>query len=140
MKTVVVVMAQIDFSIMFGPNLFFFFQMPLPEGNIFSGSYVSMIRVSFLVIRSQKCLSVVVFLGISLTVPFLIKDFRLKGCLDRLKSCKYPFMAKCLRCWIPNPGVLCSKPLGSSKVNSAFHPSKVDEMSTKHLWELSGKK
>ena len=139
MKTVVVVMAQIDFFIMFGPNLFSS-RCHCLKGTFFSGSYVSMIRVSFLVIRSQKCLSVVVFLGISLTVPFLIKNFRLKGCLDRLKSRKYPFMAECLRCCIPNPGVLCSKPLGSSKVNSAFHPSKVDEMSTKNFWELSGKK
>ena len=29
-----------------------------------------------------------------------------------------------LRRWIPNPGVPCSKPLGGSKVDSAFHPSK----------------
>ena len=34
----------------------------------------------------------------------------------------------------------CSKPLGGSKVDSAFHPSKVDKMSTKNFWELSGKK
>ena len=40
----------------------------------------------------------------------------------------------------PNPGVLCSKPLGGSKVDSAFHPSKVDKMSTSDFWELSGKK
>ena len=37
-------------------------------------------------------------------------------------------------------GVLCSKPLGCSKVNSAFHPSEVDKISTKNFWELSGKK
>ena len=42
--------------------------------------------------------------------------------------------------WIPNPGVLCSKPLGGSKVDSAFHPSEVDEMSTRNFWELNGKK
>ena len=34
-------------------------------------------------------------------------------------------------CWIPNPGVLCSKP---------FHPSEVNKMSTRNFWELSGKK
>ena len=45
-----------------------------------------------------------------------------------------------LRHWIPNPGVLCSKPLGGSKVDPAFHPSEVDKMSTKNFWELSGKK
>ena len=39
-----------------------------------------------------------------------------------------------------NPGVLCSKPLGASKVDSAFHPSEVDQMSTRIFWELGGKK
>ena len=42
--------------------------------------------------------------------------------------------------WIPNPGVPCSKPPGGSKVDSAFHPSEVDKMSTSNFWELSGKK
>ena len=32
------------------------------------------------------------------------------------------------------------QPLGGSKVDSAFHPSKVDKMSTRNFWELSGKK
>ena len=41
---------------------------------------------------------------------------------------------------ISNPGFLFSKPLGGSKVDSAFHPSKVDKMSTRNIWELSGKK
>ena len=45
-----------------------------------------------------------------------------------------------LRRWIPNPGVPCSKPLGGSKIDSTFHPSKVDKMSTKNFWELSGEK
>ena len=49
-------------------------------------------------------------------------------------------MAYRLRCWIPNPGVPNSKPLGGSKVNSAFHPSKADEMSARNIWQLSGKK
>ena len=44
------------------------------------------------------------------------------------------------RRWISNPGVPCSKPLGGSKVDSAFHPSEVDKMSTRNYWELSGKK
>ena len=35
--------------------------------------------------------------------------------------------------------VPCSKPLGGSKVDSAFHPSEVDKMSTRNIWELSGK-
>ena len=34
----------------------------------------------------------------------------------------------------------CSKPLGGSKVDSAFHPSKVHKMSTRNFWELSGEK
>ena len=37
-------------------------------------------------------------------------------------------------------GVPCSKPLGGSKVDSAFHPSKVGKMSTRNFWELSDKK
>ena len=53
---------------------------------------------------------------------------------------QYGAMAKWLRRWIPNPGVPCSKPLGGSKVDSAFHPSEVDKMITRNFWELSGKK
>ena len=49
-------------------------------------------------------------------------------------------MAQWLRRWIPNPGVQHSKPLGSSKVDSAFHSSEVDKMSTRNLLELNGKK
>ena len=33
-----------------------------------------------------------------------------------------------------------SKPLGGSKVNSVFHHSEIDKMSTSYFWELSGKK
>ena len=32
------------------------------------------------------------------------------------------------------------KPLGGSKVDSALHPFKVDKMSSRNFWELSGKK
>ena len=39
-----------------------------------------------------------------------------------------------LRCWISNPGVPYSKPLGGSKVNSAFHPYKVHKMSTSNIY------
>ena len=52
----------------------------------------------------------------------------------------YGAMAQWLRRSIPNPGVSCSKPLGGSIVDSAFHPSEIDKMSTKNFWELSGKK
>ena len=36
-----------------------------------------------------------------------------------------------------NNGVPCSKPMGGSKVDSAFHPPEVDKMSTRNFWELS---
>ena len=36
--------------------------------------------------------------------------------------------------------VLCSKLLDGSKVNSAFHSSEADKMSTRNFHELSGKK
>ena len=39
-----------------------------------------------------------------------------------------------------NPEVPCSKPLGGSKVDSAFHPSEFDKISTRNFWELSGEK
>ena len=51
-----------------------------------------------------------------------------------------PYMALWLSCWIPVPGVPCPKPLGDAKVDSAFHPSKVNKMSTRNFWELNGKK
>ena len=41
---------------------------------------------------------------------------------------------------IPSPGVPCSKQLGGSKVDSAFHRSEVDKMITRNFWELNGKK
>ena len=44
------------------------------------------------------------------------------------------------RCWIPNPGVRCSNTMGGFKVDSAFHPSEVDKMSTRDFWEVKGKK
>ena len=36
-------------------------------------------------------------------------------------------------------GVPCSKRQGGSKVESAFHPPKVGNMSTRNFWELRGK-
>ena len=41
-----------------------------------------------------------------------------------------------LRCWIPNSGVACSKPLSGSMVDSAFHPSEIDQMTTRNFWGL----
>ena len=41
-------------------------------------------------------------------------------------------MAQWLSHWIPNLGVPGLKPLGGCKVDSAFHPSEVDEMSTRN--------
>ena len=49
-------------------------------------------------------------------------------------------MAYWLRRWIPNQGVPCSNPLDDSKTDSAFHPSKVDQMNTRNFWERRGKK
>ena len=49
-------------------------------------------------------------------------------------------MASWLGRLIPNPGVSSSNPLAGFKVDSAFHPSEVDQMSTTNFWELSGKK
>ena len=54
--------------------------------------------------------------------------------------CNYEGFEVLLRCWIPNPGVQFSKPLGCSKVDSAFHPSEVDKTSTRNFWEHNGKK
>ena len=51
------------------------------------------------------------------------------------KHLRFPIIPK-----IPNPGVPCSKSMGASKVDSDFHPSEVDQMSTWNIWELSGKK
>ena len=65
------------------------------------------------------------------------------GCLKQLlivEKHQYDFSCSLHRRWIPNPGVPCSKPLGGSKVDSAFHPSEVDKMSTRNFWELNGKK
>ena len=42
--------------------------------------------------------------------------------LDYFMFIIYGAIAQWLRRWIPNPGVPCSKPLGGSKVDSAFHP------------------
>ena len=48
-------------------------------------------------------------------------------------------MALWLRYWIPNPGVLNSKQLGGSKVDSAFYSSQVNQLSIRNFWEFSGK-
>ena len=40
------------------------------------------------------------------------------------------------KCWIPNPGLPRSKLLGGSKGNSDFHPSKINQMSTRNIWDL----
>ena len=52
-------------------------------------------------------------------------------------------MAWWLRCWIPNPGVPGSKSLSSlssSKVDSTFHFSEMDEIGPRYSWGLSIKK
>ena len=62
---------------------------------------------------------------------------RLQRCAITLSGYNYTLKYKI---GTPNPGVPCSKPLGGSKVDSAFHPPEVDRMSTRNFWELSGKK
>ena len=47
-------------------------------------------------------------------------------------SAGYVLATSCVLC----PGVPCSKPLGCSKVDSAFHLSEVDKMSTTNFWNL----
>ena len=69
------------------------------------------------------------WIGIFVKIIFCITDTR--------KT--HGAMAYWLRHWISNLGVPCSKPLGGAKVDSAFHPSKVDKMGTRSIWELSGK-
>ena len=48
----------------------------------------------------------------------------------------YGAMASWLRRYIPNPGVPYSNPLVGSKIDSAFHPSEVDQMNTRNFWGL----
>ena len=40
----------------------------------------------------------------------------------------------------PNLGVSGSKPLDDFKFDTSFHPSEVDQMSTRNSWGPSGKK
>ena len=54
--------------------------------------------------------------------------------------CFYGAMAQWLGPWIPIRGILSSKPLGGSKFDSAFNPSKVEQMSTRTSWNLVLKK
>ena len=41
-----------------------------------------------------------------------------------------------IRHWIPNLEVPCLKPLGGSKMDSAFHPSEIDKVSTRNFGNL----
>ena len=45
-----------------------------------------------------------------------------------------------LEYWIPSPGAPGLKPMGGFKVNTAFHPSEVGQMSTGISWGLSSNK
>ena len=44
-----------------------------------------------------------------------------------------------LRCWIPNPWILSSKPMGGPKGSLASPPSNVDQMNPRTSWRLIGK-
>ena len=54
---------------------------------------------------------------------------------QQMKNQKYPLLSNelGLRHWIPNSGVPCSKQLGGSKVDLAFHPYNVDKVSTRNF-------
>ena len=49
-------------------------------------------------------------------------------------------LSQWLGCWILNTGVPGSKLLGASKVNLSFHPSEVNQISTRNSRGLSGEK
>ena len=76
----------------------------------------------------------------SLTFYLLFFIFHEKETFQKLWKIVFISSNKHLSRWIPNPGVPYSKPLCGSKVDSAFHPSEVDKMSTRNFWEFSGKK
>ena len=63
----------------------------------------------------------------------LIFNPRMKSPLFDDISLEVGAMAWWLRCLITSPRVLTSKPLGVSKVDSAFHPSEANQISTKNL-------
>ena len=60
--------------------------------------------------------------------------------IEKLKQTLHDGLVVKVKCWIPNPGVPCSKPLGGSKVDSASHPSEVNKMGTRNFWEFGIKK
>ena len=73
-------------------------------------------------------------LGKSIELHTILFSFFLSNILENQGLTS---MAQWLRCQILNPGVSYSKPLGGSKVDSAFPPSEIDKMSTRNFWELS---
>ena len=64
------------------------------------------------------------------------KFFEWTNCYSKLKASRKPFYASLMDLYI-NGDI---KTTGCSKVESAFYPSKVDQMSTRKSWGLSGKK
>ena len=62
----------------------------------------------------------------------------------RFFKLEYLFCNKLMAWWlgrgIPNPGVPVGKLLAGSRVDSTFHPSEVDQTSTRYSWRLNGKK
>ena len=72
---------------------------------------------------------------ISLKALILLKFLQIQN----LKNTMF-FKEQWPRCWIANPGVPCSKPLGGSKFDLAFHLYNAYKMSTRNFWKLSGKK
>ena len=52
----------------------------------------------------------------------------------------YQWLSHIYRRWISISWVPCSKPLGDSNVDSDFHPSKVDQVSTRNILLISWNK
>ena len=71
----------------------------------------------------------------------LISQSKYKNCVNVINSVQSVITGLVVKTLdSQSRGGPCSKPLGGSKVDSAFHPSEVDKMSTRNFWELSGKK
>ena len=105
----------------------------------------SMLIILYIYFDTRITGSLVRSLGLKLWMSVSVK-FKL-GVIHSWNKCTIPTCFTSLLLieqwpsgWIPNWGVPGSKPQGSSKVNSAFHPYEVDQLSTRNFWGLNGKR
>ena len=99
--------------------------------------YIRSCRTSNELKNNMVCLKIALW---SYLFKFLIylqtyerdRTFIFSNCSEKI------FFSQWLGHWIPIPGVQGSKPLGGSKVDLAFHPSEVNQMSTRTSWRFSG--